>query len=168
MLKKLFVLVAVALVAFAVAQSNAIVEGAKGQGVARSQDNRFGEFDFHVVKAVNAGQVRLEGRLAFASLNNSTTQPQVHIRLGRLEALATHNNLCEFAGAGVMVVRRPGGVHEIRGRVSCVVQDNRDPRSPSNTPDAFKIRFVSPTSTFTYEFSGLVGRGDIQVFRRAP
>jgi hypothetical protein len=167
MLKRVFVFSAILMVSLALAAQAGVVQGAHGQGAARTADNRVGEYDFEVQKATRGSETRLGGRLMFASsslVNNQRVQVRINLR--QLMALDTAGNVCEFGGTAVMLVRTAGGAHEIRGNIQVRVQDNRNREHPNGEPDKFRIHFQQHEGNLTYDFDGKTTRGDLSVFRR--
>lgn len=164
MLKKSFLVGAAAgLCALALA-ANAVI-GARGQGVARSEDQRVAEFRFQVSK-LTTDPPRLGGD--FTVDVNGRNARHVAITLRKLRALEVggpNRNVCEFAGAAVMRVATPTGPQTIEGVLEVRVFDHRD-RTDDGGRDRIRFVFRRPGTDLEYSFDGAVARGDIDVFVR--
>lgn len=149
------------------------VHVAKGEGAARTEDGRHGQFRFEAKKAVRPnGTSEVGGSLTFRSETPATpTQPArlVVIELPRVQRFGSTENVAEFGGPGVISIRTRQGVTRHQGKVGVRVEDNRRPTDPNQArPDVFGIKFEVPNTNHTYEFLGKVGRGDIAVQHRRP
>jgi hypothetical protein len=148
------------------------VQGAKGEGAARSEDGVFGHFAFDVKKAIRSNHTfEVGGSLRFVSETPATTphpSRRVVIEMPRAHVFGKSENVAEFGGPGVLHMRVGERTIERRGRVSVWVQDNRRPIEPNlRPPDVFRIRFFVETNTAPfYGFAGKVHRGDIVVYSR--
>lgn len=169
MLKRFLTATPLAFVALALAQ-NATVIGAKGEGLARSEDGRNGKFKFNMAKAARPnGAFRIEGQLRFESnVAPNTGNPGRHvvIEMGDAKQLSKENKVVEFGGPGVIVVRTRDGVVRHEGRVSVRVEDRRSVDQKLGMPDYFRIGFAVQNSDAFFRFDGKVVRGDILVFKR--
>lgn len=167
--KRFFLAIPLMVAALALAQ-NAGVVGAKGEGIARSEDGRTGKFAFQMAKATRPnGESKIEGRLRFESnVPNVGDRPGRHvvIEMGNARVLGKHENVVEFGGPGMIIVRTHDGVVRKEGRVSVRVQDRKRPDANRDRQDLFRIRFDVANSDGFYQFDGAVARGDIQVFMR--
>lgn len=169
MFKRFLTLIPISLAALALAQ-NASVVGAKGEGAATSEDGRHGRFNFQMVKHTRPnGEFRIEGRLRFESLSpaeNGHPARHVVIEMGNARVLDKANNVVEFAGPGVIVVKSRGETVRHEGRVEVRVEDRRRQTDRRGRPDLFRIGFNFANSDRHYRFGGEVQRGDIEVFQR--
>lgn len=156
------------IIASAALAQNAGIHGAKGEGAARSADGRIGRFLFDVEKRVRPnGEATVEGRIRFESEAANTTFDARHILIeGKALEYASRENVAEFGGRGMLVVRSRAGVTRHEGRFGCRVADNRDPRADNARPDGFRIRFNVANSDRVFEFDGAVLRGDLVVYHR--
>lgn len=156
------------IVASAALAQNAGVHGAKGEGAARTQDGRVGRFLFDVQKRIRPnGEATVDGRIRFESEAANTSLDARHILIeGKAVEYGSRENVAEFGGPGLLVVRSRTGVTRHEGRFACRVVDNRNQNSDRNRPDAFRIHFNVANSDRVFEFEGAVLRGDIVVYHR--
>jgi hypothetical protein len=157
MLKKIgFVLVASFSLA-AVAQ-NGIVEGAWGRGILQSREGVGAATSFEVARFSRESEVRVAGRLHFAS---RTERAAIELNSVRIERLAVNGAVAEFAGFARGVVRTSDGPRRVEGRIQVRVQDRR--REGQGDPDTFSITFANRDNSFVYNYAGLVRDGDFRV-----
>ncbi len=162
---KLWLVLPLALASIALAQ-NAGVQGARGEGAARSEDGRVGKFRFEVKKSQRpGGEPVVGGNMRFES--EPPTREGRHVLIeGRALRYAGRENVAEFGGPGIIVIR--SGEHHVRheGHWMSRVVDNRRPEAVRLRPDQFRIRFEVANSDVFYEFEGAVLRGDLAVHNR--
>ena len=168
---RLFVIGPLVLATIALAQV-AGVQGAKGEGAARSEDGRIGRFNFDVKKVfLSNGTSEVGGRLLFESeaLNTGTHDGRHFvIEMERAHVFAKHENTAEFGGPATIVVRTRLETIRRHGRLAVGVADNRGPLDPNlRRHDVIRLHFFTENSTGPfYAFAGHVVRGDIQVYER--
>jgi len=167
---RLFVLGPLVLATVALAQV-AGVQGARGDGTARSEDGRIGRFTFDVKKVFLAnGTTEVGGPLRFESEAPSTGSDGRHvlIEMERAHVFAKNENVAEFGGPARIVIRTRLETIRREGRIAVRVADNRRPIDPNlRRPDVLRIHFLVENSSGPfYAFDGHVGRGDIQVYER--
>lgn len=169
MQKRFFLAIPLMIATLALAQ-NASVVGAKGEGAAKAEHGRIGKFNFQMVKATRPnGESKIEGRLRFESISpahGGNPARHVVIEMGNARELGKTENVVEFAGPGVMVLKTRGETIRKEGRVAVRVQDRRRPEQERGRPDLFRIRFNIANSDGFYQLDGEVQRGDLQVFQR--
>lgn len=164
MFKKLCLLSVVCLAAVAVA-GEILAVGSHGRGLAAAQDGRVGVFDYAVVKRTAEGlPPRFEGSLRFEQRDNEVGDWAV-VRMGTPRGVRVDRNVCEFGGPGAMTTVVEGHNVTVRGHVSAIVVDRRNPLHPHGDPDVFRIRFEDEHHN-VFMFNGLVRHGDLVVFVR--
>ena len=165
MRNKLWAVIPLALASLAMAQNLGVV-GAKGEGATRSEDGRAAKFNFDVKKVFRPnGSFEVGGRLRFETVKNDRDARHVLIEMQARE-FGRNENIAEFAGPGVIVVRSGREVVRKEGRVSVRVVDNKRPNVNEGRPDQFGIRFNVANSDAFYNFVGPVLRGDLVVYAR--
>lgn len=168
MRKKLWLLLPLVVASIALAQ-NTNVQGARGEGAARSEDGRIGQFRFEVAKSVRPnGEPIIQGAMRFQSEvpGNAEHLGRLILIEGRAARFAKAERVAEFGGPGVLVVKTRSETVRLEGRWSSRVVDNRGPLEARGTPDGFAIHFDVANSDRTYDFRGPVLRGDIVVYPR--
>ncbi len=165
--RKLMIVSSVVLASVALAQ-NAGVAGAKGRGVAANGDGLKGAFNFEVKKAVRPnGSSEVGGKFVWEA-RIPATNTSVRIEMPKCREFAKNENVAEFGGPAVMVVKRNGESKRFEGPLNVRVVDNRPPNAPPNSDarDRIRLGFRAANSDLTYQFEGLVREGDIEVWMR--
>lgn len=169
---KLWLALPVLLAGYAVAQGPGL-HVAKGEGAAKNEAGRIGQFKFDVRKLVRPnGTSETGGQLVFrVELPATDSDPArvVTIKMARAREYGSVENVAEFAGPGTIEIKTRQSTARFEGRVSSRVQDNRRPTDPNwEHPDLFRIHFNFADSDRFFHFEGKVGRGDIAVAHRRP
>ncbi|MCO5298157.1 MAG: hypothetical protein M9921_15015 [Fimbriimonadaceae bacterium] len=164
MLKKSF-LVGGVLGICALALAAGALLGARGQGVARSEDQREATFRLQVTK-LTSDPPRLGGDFVIDVNGRNARHVAITLRkLRDLQVGGPARNVCEFSGAAVMRVATPTGVQTVEGVLEVRVLDHREGSDDSGR-DQIRVGFHRPGTEIRYEFAGAVTRGDIDVFVR--
>ena len=152
--------------AVALAMAATTVIGSFGQGHAMSADGRRSEFHFDVRKATNGSNVRLDGFARFIAFSGTQANPQSHgIVMPNVRVVGKQGNVCQFAGPAQMQIRNGAHYHLVRGHVMFNVADRHDRQTNTGQPDRISVRFTDLQNR-TWDYTGLVGRGDLVVFER--
>jgi hypothetical protein len=157
MLKRILVVVTLALAVFASAQTS----GSYGQGYADNGHGLIGGFDYNVRKTVLHDHTAFDGYLHFLEQGHHGG-----IEMGHPDALQVDGHGCVFSGPGSLTtLDHEGHKVTVHGRVTVHVRDNRDPHHPKGDPDTFAIEFVGDHDVH-YSFAGAVTHGDLVVFSK--
>jgi hypothetical protein len=156
--------------------STALAQGpglhtAKGEGAAKNEEGRVGQFRFDVKKRVRQnGTSEVGGQLTFRiELPATANDPArlVTINMPQARVYGSVEKVAEFAGPGLIEIKTRQNTARFQGKVSSRVEDNRRPTDPNwEHPDLFRIHFEFADSDRFYHFEGKVGRGDIVVAHR--
>jgi hypothetical protein len=160
MLKRivLFVALAIATLAFAIAQQTSA--GSYGHGTAIN-GARIATFDYNVNKSVVHKHESFSGWLHFTEHGTHAAS----IEMGAPTSLSVSGHACDFAGPGSLTsLDAHGHPFTVHGHVSVHVVDNRNPHHAGGDPDSFAISFHG--KTIDYSFDGSVHDGDLVVFSK--
>lgn len=164
-MKRLFA-VSIALGAMAMAMAATTVIGSFGQGYAMNAAGHRSEFRFDVRKATNGNHVRVDGFARFIAYSGTNTTPQHNgIYMPEVRVVGKQGNTCQFGGPAQMQIRNGAHYHLVRGHVLFNVVDRRNPQTNTGEPDRISVRFTDLQNR-TWDYTGLVTRGDLVVFER--
>lgn len=150
----------------ALAMAATTVVGSFGQGHAMSADGRRSEFHFDARKATNGSNVRVDGFARFIAFSGTQANPQHNgIYMPNVRVVGKQGTVCQFGGPAQMQIRNGAHFHLVRGHATFNVVDRRDPRTNTGHPDRISVRFTDLQNR-TWDYSGLVTRGDLVVFER--
>lgn len=167
-MKKLTTLSLVVLTTFVLAQQGGPRPRfiAHGKGVAQSEDGRRAEFQFEVAKAVNGEQSRVRGMSKFTQVRGENTPP-VHIIVRNARNLVVNEHVAEFGGPAILEAppaTAGGQPRRLEGHAAFRVEDRKLPDGGADQPkDLYRVHFVSANNEVTFDFAGVVGRGDLVV-----
>jgi hypothetical protein len=162
-MKKSLLIGIVALAAIALAVDG--VTGSEGQGTARTQDGRVGNFRYRAVKITRGEHTGYDGTLRFQQVANEHGRAAL-IEMGKPAGVEVTGNICRFRGPGSLTaVDNTGHRRTIRGMVAVMATDIRTHAHPDGH-DLFAIHFTNADHNVTFDFEGAVGTGDLVVFTR--
>jgi len=164
MLRKVFLVAALAACVLAIAAQGAVARGSHGRGVLTNPAGARAEFNYEVAQILRGQVSRLQGRFSFAGPVPEGAG-RVNISLRQLAHLSVDGSVCEFGGPAVMLVRRGSQLHEVRGHLRARAHDRRNREHPHGEPDLLALSF-SREEEVLYTFRGAVGPGDLTVFVR--
>lgn len=166
-MKKVFSIAITAVALCAMAQDGLIpVASAHGRGVAKSADNRVGEFNFEGVKLKKRdGTFVYRGPLEFTQVRNANG-PMVKISSRSARIVGVNEHVAEIGYPAVMVLpplTAGGQPRRVEGRAAVRVVDNRPGNATEGPRDVFGIHFTKEGTDINFNFVGEVQRGDIGV-----
>lgn len=163
---KRFLTVAAMICGAAVVLAATTVVGAHGQGHAMSPNGKRSEFRFEAAKRMADGSVRVGGEARFIAFSGTQAVPESHgIFLPEVRGLGKEGNVCQFGGPAQMQIRLGDRYHTVRGHAVFNVADRRNPTTGGDLKDRISVRFTTADNR-TWDYTGLVGQGDIVVFER--
>lgn len=149
----------------ALALAAAIVQGAKGRGVAANAAGNRGHFAVDVTKTTNGHRVVIEGGALWeAAVEREHVAIRLHMH--RAREFVKDGNSAQFVGPARAVVRTAAGERSLEGSMRAMVRDRRNHEHPHGDRDLISIHFQAEHANFNYHFEGAVVDGDIVVFAR--
>jgi hypothetical protein len=161
-MKKFIVMGGIAITAVALA---ATVVRAKGSGVVTNPAGVKGEFVMDVWKETNGEIVRVGGNARFGTgiRRADGLNGRRYIELTQVTTVSKVGRTLVAYGRGAMHIAYPNHpVVTTQGYVRVAVEDRKTATGMGDL-DKFGIRFQASTSSFVFEFGGLVRPGDIVV-----
>lgn len=163
---KRFLAVAATISGVAIVMAATTVVGAHGQGHAMSAAGKRSEFRFEAAKRNTDGVIRVVGVARFIAFSGTQAVPESHgIYIPEVRGLAKEGNICQFGGPAQMQIRVGDRYHTVRGHAVFNVADRRNPTTGGDVKDRISVRFTTADNR-TWDYTGLVGHGDIVVFER--